>query len=243
VREPDFEEIDPSLAELMSADPIRPLAADELGTLRAAVKNRLDARTVTPAPAARLPVRGITWGAVGLALGFTVGRLSAPAVHVDPGPPTRLAPPKPVEPPEVQEEASAPSIGEEVVAVTQQPRSASARAPASSPPTTTSEAPTLSPEETLRAEQTLLEIARAALVRRQSGNALAALARHREEHPSGLLAEEREALTVVALSLEDPDAGRAALDAFQALYPNSILIASIRQGMESLHQEETSTSQ
>jgi hypothetical protein len=81
---------------------------------------------------------------------------------------------------------------------------------------------------TIEAERTLLETARAALARQQAGNALAALARHRDEYPRGELSEERDALVVIALSLDDAPGAQAALETFEAAHPRSVFLPSVR---------------
>jgi outer membrane protein assembly factor BamD (BamD/ComL family) len=80
----------------------------------------------------------------------------------------------------------------------------------------------------LAAERALIDRARMALARSQSGAALEAVDAHAKSFPRGRLAEEREAIAIQALS----QAGRAAdarvrADRFRAAYPNSVFGAAV----------------
>lgn len=89
-------------------------------------------------------------------------------------------------------------------------------------------APPAVAESPLRAEQPLLDIARAAILSGRSKAALEAIERHAKLFPQGELAEEREALAVQALA-QLGDAPRAAsrAAAFRKRYPQSIFLPSV----------------
>ncbi len=85
-----------------------------------------------------------------------------------------------------------------------------------------------SPKESLTAQRTLLDTARAALRRGDGSGALLAVEQHEQLYPSSVLCEEREALAVKALV----EAGRrteaeARATRFRARYPNSIMRSAI----------------
>ncbi|WP_394845791.1 hypothetical protein LZC95_53275 [Pendulispora brunnea] len=86
----------------------------------------------------------------------------------------------------------------------------------------------------LAGERPLLDIARAALNRGEGEEALRATDRHKSRFPSGLLAEEREALSIQALLLlnRTDDAKRRAIR-FQQRYPRSVLLPAIQAAVAS----------
>ncbi len=81
---------------------------------------------------------------------------------------------------------------------------------------------------TLAAERVLIERARSALARGDHRAGLVSLARHQQRFPAGRLQEEREALTIQALSASGQmDAARKRADAFRQRTPDSILLPSV----------------
>ena len=89
-------------------------------------------------------------------------------------------------------------------------------------------APSSSPDVALAAERALIERARMALARGQSGAALEAVDAHAKGYPRGRLAEEREAIAVQALVQGGRTAdARARADRFRATYPNSVFGAAV----------------
>ena len=82
----------------------------------------------------------------------------------------------------------------------------------------------------LQEEQALVEQARAALSRGNPADAIAALEEHRAKFPSGQLAENREALGVLALAAEGKtdEAERKAVQ-FREKWPRSILMPVVDQ--------------
>lgn len=80
----------------------------------------------------------------------------------------------------------------------------------------------------MAAERRLLDVARTALGRGNGVDALAACDEHARKFPSGLLAEEREAIAVQALveSKRVPEA-RVRSDRFRRSYPKSILLPAV----------------
>jgi hypothetical protein len=71
-----------------------------------------------------------------------------------------------------------------------------------------------------------LEPARIGIGRGDYDSALRAIARHRRDYPAGLLAEEREALSVRALwGMGNQSAAKAAAEAFRKRYPRSALLS------------------
>jgi enoyl-CoA hydratase/carnithine racemase len=82
--------------------------------------------------------------------------------------------------------------------------------------------------DVLKAENTLLERARTALLRREPQSALEALRELRRTHPHGHLAEERDALTVQSLAQMGRTAeAREAAREFRRGYPRSVLLQSV----------------
>jgi hypothetical protein len=85
----------------------------------------------------------------------------------------------------------------------------------------------------LAAERALLDVARAALARGEPSEALAAADRHGHEFPSGVLAEEREAIAIralVAIGRREEAGTRAA--AFERAYPNSLNGRAVRAAVQ-----------
>ena len=81
-------------------------------------------------------------------------------------------------------------------------------------------------------ELELLQQARTALARADFAAALAAIAAHERRFPNGQLAEEREALRVLALSgaHQSEDARRAAT-AFRKRFPHSLLLTRMNDAL------------
>jgi hypothetical protein len=92
-------------------------------------------------------------------------------------------------------------------------------------------APTPAPAaDALKQELMQLEKARAALRAQRPKQAIAALTAHARAHPHGQLAEERDALLVVArCTAAQPNTGRAA---FEARHPRSHHLAAIRSACD-----------
>jgi hypothetical protein len=83
-------------------------------------------------------------------------------------------------------------------------------------------------QDRLAAESALLDIARVAAAQGNAQRALEAVERHRRQFPSGLLSEEREALTIKALHLLGRDAeARARAARFGRSYPTSLFLPVI----------------
>ena len=89
------------------------------------------------------------------------------------------------------------------------------------------------PDPQLAAERALVERARSALIRKRPADALAAAAQHHRDFPTGRLAEEREAIRVLALTArgEHEQARKRALR-FRARYPNSLLRATVDAALQ-----------
>ena len=80
----------------------------------------------------------------------------------------------------------------------------------------------------LAGERALVDRARTALSRGQSGDALDALDAHASRYPRGRLSEEREALAVDALARAGRmDAARERATRFRRVYPNSVFGAVV----------------
>jgi uncharacterized membrane protein len=85
----------------------------------------------------------------------------------------------------------------------------------------------------LAAERTLLEMARTALARGRAADALNALDQHRRRFTAGQLAEEREALSILALvKLGDADHARARAARFRARYPRSFFGPAVEDALK-----------
>ena len=87
------------------------------------------------------------------------------------------------------------------------------------------------PEEVrLREQQALLDRARAELLRGQAADALRSIGSHRALFPATVLAEERDAIEILALSMSGRrDEARARGERFAARYPQSLFLATIRE--------------
>lgn len=118
---------------------------------------------------------------------------------------------------------------------------------ATSPPRHASGAPSSRPLESrvpegrggsgasLAREQALIDVARQAFVRDHPLDALAAAERHQAEFPSGQLAEERDALRVLALiKAGRHDEGARRASEFLRRYPRSVLAPAVSSALESL---------
>jgi outer membrane protein assembly factor BamD (BamD/ComL family) len=82
------------------------------------------------------------------------------------------------------------------------------------------------------AEFVLIEAAWSALDHGDSAAALAALRRHLHHYPTGRLAEERDALRVLALARSGRTAeARERADSFRAEHPRSIHLAAIQAAL------------
>ncbi|HEX9296057.1 MAG TPA: hypothetical protein VF881_09475 [Polyangiaceae bacterium] len=87
----------------------------------------------------------------------------------------------------------------------------------------------------LKGERTVLDAARAALVRRDTVAALAALRTHERSFPRGQLVEERESMRVQALVLaKDEDAARAAGQRFRRRFAHSVFLPVVEKALERL---------
>jgi len=81
-------------------------------------------------------------------------------------------------------------------------------------------------------ESELIEAAWSALDRDDPEGALAAIGRHQDHYPTGRLAEERDALRVLALAKAGrTDEARERADLFRAEYPRSIHLAAIQAAL------------
>jgi hypothetical protein len=101
---------------------------------------------------------------------------------------------------------------------------ATARAAASSAPTMPISSPRAAADGALEAERALLDVARTALGRGDGGNALRAAEEHGRKFPRGILAEEREAMTIQALRLlHRDDEAEARLQRFRGRFPSSLM--------------------
>lgn len=87
--------------------------------------------------------------------------------------------------------------------------------------------------DALARERRLLDAARGAIRGGNAEEALATLSRHAQEFESGVLAEEREALTIRAL-IELGRIGEARMQGagFRAAYPNSLFLPSLSRRLE-----------
>jgi hypothetical protein len=76
----------------------------------------------------------------------------------------------------------------------------------------------------LEAERALLDVARTALIRSDGSNALRATEEHGRKFPRGILAEEREAMSIQALRLlHRDDEAQARLERFRGSFPSSLI--------------------
>lgn len=186
----------------------------------------LTAPAETPAAAQleRVPTRAEPARATSAAESEATLRDSAPTPELSPQPSSEPVP-KPMEP--MPKTASKP---------TAKPVPAPL---AEAPPARGEENPrvdaTPSPDSALLAERALLEMARTALRRSDAKGALVALQRHRAEHEAGQLAEERDALEVLALAAtDDAQRARSQAEAFFERYPKSLFAPLVRQTLTSI---------
>jgi len=85
---------------------------------------------------------------------------------------------------------------------------------------------------TLAAEREILDRARAALGRKQPAQALGSLAEHRRRFPDGHLAEERDALLILAMvGLDRRREARAAEREFRRRHPRSLLLPAVEAAL------------
>jgi pimeloyl-ACP methyl ester carboxylesterase len=93
--------------------------------------------------------------------------------------------------------------------------------------------PAVAKKDDLRAEQALIERARSALAKRDGAGARVALEEHRAKFANGKLSEERDALHVVALAVEQrKDEAKLEASAFEAKYPKSLFLAAVRAAVK-----------
>jgi hypothetical protein len=89
------------------------------------------------------------------------------------------------------------------------------------------------PTDRLAEERKLLDRARSALVRRDAGDALAAIRAHEKAFGRGQLAEEREGMRVQALVVaHDFGSARAAGDRFRKAFPHSVFLPVVDRALE-----------
>ena len=224
--ESGLEPMPKEIEELLSRE--RPLVAPPAGAQAAVLAALTTTLLATPAAAGgahtasvlgKLLASRLATSAVIFALGGATGAgVHALALRAAAPAPQQELPPPPTPTPAVPTPAiPAP-----------RPDEASARA--------TSPSPGAEPRrETLAAERRLLETARAALSRRQSGAAIDALEQHARQFSKGLLAEEREALWVHALVGARRFAeARAKAAQFERAFPGSMLLPTVRASIESI---------
>jgi len=168
-----------------------------------------------PAPTFGLPafVAPAVLAVAGALAVFVAVQMAVPARHVA----QRIAQPEaravlpPLPPPVVKE---APLASPVAVLAPARPSAAPPARPSAPPPAAS---------ERWAAERELIASARGAIASGDTAGALAALARHPREFPHGRLAEEREALRVLALARAGrTDEARAAADRFVSRWPRSI---------------------
>jgi hypothetical protein len=233
--------LDPETAALLASEKrIEPVPAVAQGRALDAVLERL--RLGTHAKAEAAPPRPARFRAPAIAravgphiVTFALGVATGMAWHSAAGPPrsrasdgsipaassTAAARPAPV--PSGNESAAPAPPRAAIVPAAPDPRPAPSTPPARSPPEDIA-----NPDDTLAAEQALVDTARRAVGSGDGAAALTSLDRHRAQFPGGLLAEERDALTIKALTLvgrADDARNRARL--FHARYPRSLLGAAV----------------
>jgi hypothetical protein len=163
---------------------------------------------------------------VGGITGAGITRAIAPApvpqvVYVDR--PVGVVPAKPAKAPDL---APAPSPASESAA---ERSAATASSPALPSP------PASSRGNQLAAERGLLDVARTALGRKDGESALAALLQHQQRFPRGALSEERDAMMVQALILQQRfGEAKAQGQAFRKRYPGSVLGPRVKSAIESI---------
>ncbi len=90
-------------------------------------------------------------------------------------------------------------------------------------------------DKRLEAERKLVEMARTALSRRQTDDALSALRRHQRLFAKGELAEERDSLMVsVLVARHEIEQARASAVRFHRQYPHSLFGPSVDQALLSI---------
>lgn len=93
--------------------------------------------------------------------------------------------------------------------------------------------PTLAARGSLAAERELLDVARAAVARRNGKDAQAAIDRHAQAYPHGGLVQERESLRIQTLALAGRvGEARQLLERFDKRYPGSLLRGAARRAVE-----------
>ncbi len=206
---------------------------------RARLLSRLEARLALPAPsgpvAAPTPVAklivtasiaGLLGGVIGLIVGLELADRRAEPPAPPPAPVIEHRQALPIEPAVVDSGAApatpTPTEEDEEEEGEASPPSRS-RPPTSPRPTTSA---------SLEAEQSLIDAARSSLAWGNATEALASLDRHATQFPDGQLAEDREALRVLAWVLVDAPRARAAADAFRRRYPRSLMIPAIDRALE-----------
>jgi len=109
--------------------------------------------------------------------------------------------------------------------------------PAEPPPTPTANE-TVPPstqvgsESRLAEERAIIDVVRGAIARGHTDAAMEAIRRHQQKFPSGQLAEDREALHVIALARAgNLEEARTRADAFRRRYPNSLLNRAINAAL------------
>jgi hypothetical protein len=180
-------------------------------------------------------VRGAApWVGVFLAGGFTGaallaalgGRAQPRVVYVDrPIPAPVVAAPVPTEAPPAPQPVEDRVVAREPASPTPPPKSARSAERAAAPTR-------ISP---FAAERMLLDEARAAIVQGAPDRALDRLAEHRTRFPDGLLAEERDAMTVEALVRAGQyDEARSRAAAFRERSPASLFMATVDSAIASI---------
>jgi hypothetical protein len=102
----------------------------------------------------------------------------------------------------------------------------------SSPPAPSHAPSSASPPATLADEQSVLDVARAALGRGDGASALSASNAHARRFPNGQLAPEREAIAIQALMLLGrSDDARARANRFRTAHPGSALLPAIDEAI------------
>ena len=220
--------LEADVAELLRAERvIDPVPASEMRRALAATLSR------APTPLAR---PGWTAPSVLRAVGiFTAGGLVGAGLHAELAPPRIQYVTERIETPAPPTPSNAGELPRDGLP----PTPASVSAPPPRPIDTTADrtAPgsVAAPRgtDTLAAERALVDVARRALGEADGAAALNALARHEQRFPSGLLQEEREALTVKALAMVGRrDDARARAARFQSKYPRSLFAASVARAVQ-----------
>jgi hypothetical protein len=228
----DIEPMDEDLAALLraGAPPITPVP-DPRARVLARVTASVAAAAAIGGAAAKATTSSVgtaTTSSVGTATTSSVAKLLVPlATFLLGGLGGVLVARRPAAPPEpriVYVERSvavaAPPPGTMVVPVV------SASVAVASLPSASVSAPRV--EAGLNAERRLLDDARSAFARDAHAECLRKLDLHRERHPAGLLAEEREALAIRALAAAGrSEDARARAARFRARYPGSLMLPAV----------------